>query len=62
MSEIGYSTKKMSIEAYRKQKIRMLEKEFLIPLTLEEKVHINELETEAAIDRYARTLLRNHWD
>ena len=60
MSEIGYGSKKMSIKAYRKMKIKMLEKDFMVPLTNAEKNHINGLETEAAIDRYARTLLRNH--
>ena len=62
MSEIGYGTKSMNIKAYRKMKIKMLKKDFMIPLKKEEEDHINELETEAAIDRYARTILLNHWN
>ena len=57
MSEIGYGTKKVSIKTYRKMKIKMLKKDFMIPLKKEEENRINELETEAAVDRYARTLL-----
>lgn len=62
MSEIGYGTKTVSVKTYRKQKIKMLEKDFMLKLSSEEKAHINELETIAAIDRYARTILKNHWD
>lgn len=62
MSEIGYGTKGMSITSYRKYKIKILEKDFKIALKKEEKDRINELETEAAIDRYARTILLNHWN
>lgn len=62
MSEIGYGTKTVSVKTYRKQKIKMLEKDFLLNLSTEEKNRINELETIAAIDRYARTILRNHWN
>ena len=61
MDNIGYGTKNVSIKTYRKQKIKMLEKEFMLSLTPEEKNHINELETEAAIDRYARTIIKKHW-
>lgn len=62
MSEVGYGSKKVSIQVYRKMKIKMLEREFMIPLKPEEKNHINELETEAAIDRYARTILQKYWN
>lgn len=62
MSEIGYGTKSMSIKAYRKMKIKMLEKDFMVTLKKEEKDRINELETEAAIDRYARTILLTRWN
>lgn len=61
MRDVGYGTKNVSIKTYRKQKIKMLEKEFLLSLTPEEKNHINQLETEIAIDRYARTLLLKRW-
>ena len=62
MNETGYGAKTMSIKTYRKMKIKMLERDFKIPLNKEEKDHINALETEAAIDRYARTILLNHWN
>lgn len=61
MRNVGYGTKGTNIKTYRRQKIKMLEKEFMLTLTTEEKNHFNELETEAAIDRYARTLLSKHW-
>lgn len=63
MTPVGNTTeRKMSIKTYRKAKIKMLEKDFKIPLTADEKAHFNTLETEAAIDRYARTILHSRWD
>lgn len=62
MNETGYGARTMSIKTYRKMKIKMLEKEFCIPLTSDEKKHFEALETEAAIDRYARTILLNRWN
>lgn len=61
MRNIGYGTKGTNIKNYRVQKIKMLEKEFMLKLTPEEKSHFSTLETEGAIDRYARTLLKQHW-
>lgn len=63
MTPVGNITNmQMSISRYRKAKIKMLEKEFLIPLKADEKDHINSLQTEAAIDRYVRTILQSRWD
>lgn len=63
MTPIGNITEmQLSLKAYRIAKIRMLEKEFMIPLKADEKDHINSLQTEAAIDRYARTILQSRWD
>ena len=62
MSEIGYGSKNMSITEYRRMKTRILKREFMIPLTKSEEEHINELETEYAIDRYARTLILKYWE
>lgn len=63
MTPVGNITeRKMSIKTYRKAKIKMLEKDFKVPLSKEEKDHFNTLETEAAIDRYARTILHSRWD
>lgn len=63
MTPVGnINNMQMSIPAYRKAKIKMLEKEFMIPLKDDEKDHINSLQTEAAIDRYARIILQSRWD
>ena len=48
--------KKMSLESYKKAKIRMLKKEFCIQLTEEQEEHINSLQSEIAIDNYVRGL------
>ena len=49
------------ISEYRKAKIKLLKKEFLIDVTAEEENHVNELESEIAIDRYCRKIINNHW-
>lgn len=46
---------------YKKAKINLLKKEFKIDVTVEEENHLNELESEFAVDRYARTIINNHW-
>lgn len=57
-----YDFKDMTLPEYRKMKIALLEKEFMVPITQEEKKHINALDNEIAIDRYCRTLLKNFWN
>ena len=52
----------MCIDEYRTAKIKMLEKEFMIPLKKDEKQHMLTLQTEAAIDRYARTIIQKRWN
>lgn len=52
----------LPIKAYRTAKMKMLEKEFMIPLKPEEKEHFETLQTEAAIDRYARTIISSRWN
>lgn len=52
----------MSLDGYRKYKMRMIIHDFCIGLTEAEVEHFNSLQTEEAIDRYFRTLLNNHWD
>lgn len=49
------------ISEYIKAKLNMLRKEFKIDVTLEEENHMNTLETEISIDRYARKIISNHW-
>jgi hypothetical protein len=49
----------MSLKAYRKMKLKMLE-EFSIRLTAEQKAHVNSLQTEIQIDNFCITVIRNH--
>lgn len=59
MHELLHNTqKKMSFNAYRKMKLKML-KEFYIKLTDEQLAHMNELTTEIAIDNFCISLIRN---
>ena len=57
-----YEGKEMTIQEYRKMKIKLLKEDFLVPVTKEQKEHIHTLETEPAIDRYCRTILKNFWN
>ena len=56
------STKQTNIKTYRKQRIRMLEREFMVKLTAEEKEYFDTLNTEIAIDRYFKHILKERWD
>lgn len=47
----------MELLNYIKEKIRMLENDFYITLTAEEKAHFHNLESDYAVDRYARDIL-----
>ena len=49
----------MSIKAYRKMKLKMLD-EFSIRLTAEQKAYVNSLQTEIQIDNFCITVIRNH--
>ena len=51
------SPKPMSLSAYKKAKLNMLENDFLIKLTDDEKNDCNSRATEAAVDRFCRTIL-----
>ena len=51
----------MSLKAYRKMKLKMLERDFCIPLTDEERAHANTLTSEAAIDQFCIGILNNRW-
>ena len=53
--------KTMSIKSYRKMKIKMLEEEFLITLTEEEKEHAKTLTTETELDQFALGIINNRW-
>ena len=63
MTPVGnINNMQMSIADYRKAKIKMLEREFMIPLKEDEREHFATLQTEIAIDRYARTILQRRWN
>lgn len=62
MKIIRHGSNGMSVDAYRKYKMRMLNRDFCIGLTEEEVEHFNSLQTEDTIDRYFRTLLNDRWD
>ena len=53
--------RKMSLKAYRKMKLKMLERDFCIKLTDEEKAHAATLTTETAIDQFCISILNNRW-
>lgn len=44
---------------YKKDKIKILERDFLMHLDEFEKEHLNSLTSQYEIDRYARTLIIN---
>lgn len=52
----------MSLKAYRKMKLKMLERDFCINLTDEERARANEMTTEAALDQFCIGILNNRWD
>ena len=55
--EIGYSPRSKSLSTYKKTKLRMLEKDFCIKLTDDERTDCNSRTTEEAVDRFCRTIL-----
>lgn len=60
MSEVGYASKTVSLPTYKKEKIKMIEKDFMIKLTQEEKNNINEQINEIGVDRCSRTILMRY--
>ena len=53
--------RKMSIKSYRKMKLKMIEADFCIQLTKEEREHANSLTTESALDQFCITILNDRW-
>ena len=49
------------LNEYKKAKIKLLERDFYINVTEEERMHIETLESQMAVDRYCRTILKNRW-
>ena len=63
MTPVGnLNNMQLPLNAYRKAKMKMLEKEFMIALKPAEKEHFEALDTEAAIDRYSRTIIQSRWN
>ena len=50
-----------SIKSYRKAKLKMLSRDFLVKLTEEEIEHANTLTTEAQIDQFCMGILNDRW-
>lgn len=49
-----YEKKGIPLEDYKKDKIKILKRDFLVELTEEQVAHLNSLESEIQVDRYAR--------
>ena len=60
MSEVGYLTKTVSLPTYKNMKIKMIEEEFMIKLSQEERNRIHAQETEMSVDRCGRAIILSH--
>ena len=58
---LGAALQKIDIKKYRKEKIKILQEDFLVTLTDDEIAHFNTLEKERQIDNYAREILNSRW-
>ena len=54
-----YTQRERHLKRYIKEKLKMLQEEFLIQLTETEIEHMQNLKTELAVDQYAHTLFFN---
>ena len=54
--------KSVSLPQYKKNKIKILQRDFCIPLTSEEIEHMKSLTSETSVDRYARELMNKYWN
>lgn len=59
--ESAVPKKTVSLKAYRKQKIKILERDFCIRLTEEEIERINKLTTEIQIDQFCLGIINKRW-
>ena len=50
-------SKRETLAGYKKGKIKILQRDFMIKLTDEEKTHINSLPTEYAVDTACRKII-----
>lgn len=53
----GKCKKDRSLDSYKTHKIRMLKKQFYVPMTEEQEEYLNSLKSEIAVDNYARSLM-----
>lgn len=53
--------KNMSFKQYKKQKLKILERDFCIHLTEEEQERWNNLTTEAQVDQFFLGIINNRW-
>lgn len=60
--ESAFNERKMSLKEYRKMKLKMLKRDFMITLTEEEIAHANTLTTEVQIDQFCLGILNKNWD
>ena len=49
--------KDITLDEYKRNKIKMLKRQFCVRLTEEQEEHINSLKSEIAVDTYARSLM-----
>ena len=59
-TDVGNIVRTMTLQDYKKAKIKMLKNEFKFKISNEEQNHINQLEDELAIERYCRKLYRKY--
>lgn len=52
----------VSLPQYKNNKIKILQRDFCIPLTSEEIEHMKSLTSETSVDRYARELMNKYWN
>ena len=54
--------RKMSFKTYKKMKLKMLRRDFCIPLTDEELARYNTLTTEIQVDQFCLGMINKRWD
>jgi hypothetical protein len=56
-----YNPKQTPLEAYRKRKLRILERDFRIKITAEELKHAETLTSEIQIDQFCLGMINKYW-
>ena len=62
MTDIFHKDVPMTLDEYKGKKIEMLERDFMMRLTHEQRQHLMGLPNEYAVDRYGRTLILQNMD